>query len=121
MEKLASDPVIEFYKRKVDRALLRENLMLSVDQRLQRLQDMADKRPPRRPPPAPERPWEPVSDCGPDRTSDPVIELYKRDVDRTLLRENLRLTPEQRLLKLEDFVKFMGELRRAALQRAKAT
>jgi hypothetical protein len=24
---------------------------------------------------------------------DPVIEVYKRDVDRTLLRENLKLTP----------------------------
>jgi hypothetical protein len=31
---------------------------------------------------------------------DPVIEAYKRDVDRTLLRENLKLSPEERLLKL---------------------
>lgn len=28
---------------------------------------------------------------------DPVIEAYKKDVDRTLLRENLKLTVEQRL------------------------
>jgi hypothetical protein len=28
--------------------------------------------------------------------SDPVIEAYKRDVDRTLLRENLRRSPEER-------------------------
>jgi len=28
---------------------------------------------------------------------DPVIEAYKRDVDRTLLRENLRRTVEERL------------------------
>jgi hypothetical protein len=28
---------------------------------------------------------------------DPVIEAYKKDVDRTLLIENLRLTVEQRL------------------------
>ena len=27
---------------------------------------------------------------------DPVIEAYKRDVDRTLLRENLKRTPEER-------------------------
>jgi hypothetical protein len=27
---------------------------------------------------------------------DPVIEAYKRDVDRTLIRENLRLTVEER-------------------------
>jgi len=44
---------------------------------------------------------------------DPVIERYKRDVDRTLLRENLKLTPEQRLLKLQDFVRFSASLREA--------
>lgn len=33
---------------------------------------------------------------------DPVIEAYKKDVDRTLLRENLKLTPWERLKKLED-------------------
>lgn len=44
---------------------------------------------------------------------DPVIEAYKRDIDRTLLRENLELTPEQRLLKLQDFVRFAAELREA--------
>jgi len=44
---------------------------------------------------------------------DPVIDAYKRDVDRTLLRENLKLTPEQRLLKLQDVVRFLAELRDA--------
>ncbi len=44
---------------------------------------------------------------------DPVIELYKRDVDRTLLRENLKLSPELRLAKLQDFVRFLSELRAA--------
>jgi hypothetical protein len=44
---------------------------------------------------------------------DPVIEAYKRDVDRTLLRENLKLTPGQRLLKLQDFVRFLTEMREA--------
>ena len=42
---------------------------------------------------------------------DPVIEAYKKDVDRTLLRENLKLTPEQRLQKLQDFVNFLAEIR----------
>jgi hypothetical protein len=32
---------------------------------------------------------------------DPVIEAYKKDVDRTLLRENLQLTPEQRIVALQ--------------------
>ena len=45
--------------------------------------------------------------------ADPVIEAYKRDVDRTLLRENLKLTPEQRLRKLQDFVRFTAQLREA--------
>jgi hypothetical protein len=31
---------------------------------------------------------------------DPVIEEFKKDIDRTLLRENLKLTPEQRLRKM---------------------
>ena len=47
---------------------------------------------------------------------DPVIELYKRDVDRTLLRENLKLTPEQRVRKLQDFVAFTAALREAGLK-----
>jgi hypothetical protein len=42
-----------------------------------------------------------------------VIEAYKKDVDRTLLRENLKLTPDQRLDKLQDFVRFTAELREA--------
>ncbi len=44
---------------------------------------------------------------------DPVVEVYKRDVDRTLFRENLKLTPEQRILKLQDFVAFTYQLRAA--------
>jgi hypothetical protein len=44
---------------------------------------------------------------------DPVIEAYKAGIDRTLLRENLKLTPEQRLMKLQDFVRFTTELREA--------
>jgi len=48
---------------------------------------------------------------------DPVIEAYKRDIDRTLLRENLKLTVEERFLKLMDLQRFAAELRRAG-QRA---
>ena len=45
--------------------------------------------------------------------ADPVIELYMRGVDRTLLRRNLALTPEQRLLQLQELARFAEELRRA--------
>ena len=44
---------------------------------------------------------------------DPVTELYKRDVDRTLLRENLKLSPELRLAKLQDFVNLLSQVRAA--------
>jgi hypothetical protein len=46
-------------------------------------------------------------------TSDPVIEAYKKDVDRTLLRENLRLTIEERLRKLQRLQLAAEELARA--------
>jgi hypothetical protein len=44
---------------------------------------------------------------------DPVIEAYKRDVDRTLIRENLRLSVEERFEKLMRLQEFAEELRRA--------
>lgn len=44
---------------------------------------------------------------------DPVVEVYKRDVDRTLLLRNLSLTPTERIEQLQQFVAFAGELRAA--------
>jgi hypothetical protein len=44
---------------------------------------------------------------------DPVVERYLRDVDRTLLRRNLALTPEERLTQLQELARFAEELRRA--------
>ena len=46
---------------------------------------------------------------------DPVIEAYKKDVDRTLLRENLKLTAEERLRNLMRLQRFAEEMRRAGL------
>jgi hypothetical protein len=45
--------------------------------------------------------------------SDPVIDAYKRDVDRTLLRRNLKLSVEDRFLQLMELQRFARELRRA--------
>jgi hypothetical protein len=42
---------------------------------------------------------------------DPVIEAFKKDVDRTLLRENLKLTMQQRSEKFLSFAKFVYEIR----------
>ncbi len=49
------------------------------------------------------------------RVGEPVIEAYKRDVDRTLIRENLKLSVEERLQKLTALQQFAIELRRAGL------
>jgi hypothetical protein len=48
---------------------------------------------------------------------DPVIELYKRDVDRTLLRQHLRLTPQQRVERVMAFARSLERLREAARRR----
>ena len=48
---------------------------------------------------------------------DEVIDLYKRDIDLTLIRASLQRTPEERILALEDFGRFLDELR-AAKKRA---
>ena len=44
---------------------------------------------------------------------DPVIERYKEGIDRTLLRENLRLSIEDRLRQLMELQKFAEERQRA--------
>jgi hypothetical protein len=56
---------------------------------------------------------------------DPVVERYLRDVDRTLLRENLKLTPAQRLEKFVNALKFAVTLKgigsKTALSSRKST
>jgi hypothetical protein len=44
---------------------------------------------------------------------DPVVEAYKKDVDRTLLRENLKLSVDERFQKFEQFMEYINELRKA--------
>ncbi len=47
---------------------------------------------------------------------DPVIEVYKKDVDRTLFRENLKLTVEERLRNLMRLQRFAEGMRQAGRQ-----
>ena len=47
---------------------------------------------------------------------DPVIEAYKKDVDRTLLRENLRLTTNQRVEKMIAALRFAEAVRHSRLK-----
>jgi hypothetical protein len=49
---------------------------------------------------------------------DPVIETYKRDVDRSLIRQNLRRSVEERLEALMQLQRFAEELHRAGRRRA---
>jgi hypothetical protein len=60
-----------------------------------------------------------AGDQGTDFEPDPVIEVYKKDVDRTLIRENLRLTADQRFEKLMRLQQFAEELRHAGRNRQK--
>jgi hypothetical protein len=49
--------------------------------------------------------------------ADPVVEAYKRHIDRTLLREHLKLAPDERLRKLQAFVRFVDGPRGTARRR----
>ena len=53
----------------------------------------------------------------PMNSIDEIIELYKRDVDVTMIDESLRMTVEERLRRLEEFEEFAEELRRAMERR----
>jgi hypothetical protein len=51
---------------------------------------------------------------------DPVIEAYKRHVDESLLRENLKRTPEQRIvaiMKMNELVEAMRQAVSASRQK----
>jgi hypothetical protein len=50
---------------------------------------------------------------------DPVIEAYKRDIDRSLIRQNLRRSVEERLEGLMELQRLAAELRRARPIRAR--
>jgi hypothetical protein len=47
---------------------------------------------------------------------DPVIEFYKKDIDRTLLRRNLKLTVAERLANLVEMQRLAEAARRAGEQ-----
>ncbi|MFL6209217.1 MAG: hypothetical protein ACJ74W_10230 [Pyrinomonadaceae bacterium] len=57
---------------------------------------------------------------GEELAPDPIIELYKRAVDRTLIRANLQLSVEQRFEQLMRLQQFAEELRRAGRAAAAA-
>lgn len=49
----------------------------------------------------------------PPDEGDPVVEFYKKDVDRSLLRENLKLTVDERCQKFQSYMRYVGVLQEA--------
>jgi hypothetical protein len=54
-----------------------------------------------------------LSELPPSDLHDPVVEAYKKDVDRSLLIKNLSLSPAERAEKFVDFMRFLTEMGRA--------
>lgn len=50
-------------------------------------------------------------DLSPRSSIDEIIELYKKDVDRSLLRAALKMTPDQRLRRLVELTRFVETVR----------
>ena len=46
-------------------------------------------------------------------SNDPMVEAYKKGIDRTLIRENLKLSVEDRFRKAMALATFADEMRRA--------
>ena len=68
-----------------------------------------------RPAPASTRPRDTLP---PPDLRDPVVDAYRKDVDVTLLRENLRLSVEERFRKFESVASFARELGEAGRRAA---
>lgn len=48
--------------------------------------------------------------------ANPTIEAYKKDVDRTLLRQNLRITTTERVRKMVAALRFAESVRRSRVK-----
>lgn len=125
---LFPDPVIEFYLAKVDRAAIREQLKRTPAERLQWCEEKARREQAAHGPVVREEPdlppvkkqkidmgadpaWFAAAAAVPLLFPDPVVEAYLEDVDRGLLRENLKLTIAERLERFADFMSSVYELR----------
>lgn len=64
-------------------------------------------------PPGADDKIEPVGTPEPETSLDRVIARYKEGIDRTLIRDNLRRTHEERLIALQQMQEFVSEVRAA--------
>jgi hypothetical protein len=123
---LFPDPVIERYMQKVDRAAIRQRLKMTPEQRLEALQREVNARAAQQPmrvreewpnePAAAMRfygeEFQPRPSTVPMLFPDPVIEIYMKEVDRTLIREQLKKDPTGRLQSLIEMACFWDEARK---------
>jgi hypothetical protein len=58
-----------------------------------------------------------MSGAVPPIEPDPVIEVFKKEIDRTLLRENLKLTVEERIRKMHSAALGAAALRASVRQK----
>lgn len=97
-----TNDLIEHFKEKVDRQALRKNLELTPAQRVAKML------------PSPGLTiHEPPQQYVTDSSCEDLVAAFKRDIDRTLLIENLKLTPAQRMEKFVRFMESIYALRRA--------
>jgi len=68
-------------------------------------------------PESPEPPRSRREELPPAELHDPVVEAFKKDIDRTLLIENLRRSVAERLANFQSFMDGIGEMRGAGLPR----
>lgn len=130
---LFPDPVVEFYMKKIDRAVLRERLKMTPSERLDALMREQTTQPGGNPGRVRETaPLWPVKrntiDLGGDPAwfaeakvipllvPDPVIEAYLEDVDRGLIRQGLKLSVAERFERFNRLIEGAYELRRACVQ-----
>ena len=130
----ARDPVTEHLIQFVDRESLRANLQLTPQERIQAMLKelrqrnlMTKEETPDDPVPGKYQSHrlgraveiqedaveESLSDLSDPMAPDPVLDQLRSEIDRSLLRENLKLTPEQRIQKLGSFAAMVSGLQKA--------
>jgi hypothetical protein len=122
--RVGDDPVIQALMKNVDRAAIRENLKLTPEQRLLKLQARVQSvkakpfvafelretfTPP--PPPLDIAFEDAIDDPLLLAQHDPVIQAYMAGIDRTLIRENLKRTHAERLLNFQNFMNDIEQIR----------
>ena len=129
---LFPDPVIEYYLAKVDRAAIHEQLkktpgerLAAMEEKMKQARGAADSAVREEPPvwrteksridmgtdPA----WFAEAKAVPLLVPDPVVEVYLEDVDRSLIRQALKLSVPERFERFSRLMKSAYELRRACL------